>query len=450
LLGPFNEWNRPNEKDWRPRFWTSYFLLLAFYFLFEIGGLVVMALQLRARWVFPVDRPPVAGGAVTIQDDRIVSVDDRPSSTDPVTDLGDVAILPGFVNAHTHLDLCGMLGKFPPSDNFAGWLRAVIDHRRSQSHAATIDAIHMGLADCRKFGTTTLGDISAGGMSWQCLTESPMWAVCFREALGLSRERARAAWETARDEYVSQAATERCWMGLSPHAPYSVRFSLFRRIGKLARRFPVPVAVHLAETPEEADLLRRHNGSFAAFLRDVGAWSPSGLCKSHDDVLTYLREIPNLLLVHCNYLSPSNAIPPGATVVYCPRTHAAFGHAPHPFRQFLAAGVRIALGTDSLASNPDLSVLAEAREVRIQHPDFPGNDLLRMATLSGAEGLGFAEHTGSLTPGKAADLVVLPVDTAVHGDPHELLWNSRRGLAGVMCGGTWLTQPSAGAPTAGT
>jgi cytosine/adenosine deaminase-related metal-dependent hydrolase len=110
------------------------------------------------------------------------------------------------------------------------------------------------------------------------------------------------------------------------------------------------------------------------------------------------------------------------TVVYCPRTHAAFGHPPHPFREFLKRGVRVALGTDSLASNPDLDVLAEARFIRERYPDFPGDQLLRMATLAGAEGLGWADKTGSLTPGKSADLVAVPLPDRGEGDPHELIF----------------------------
>ena len=116
------------------------------------------------------------------------------------------------------------------------------------------------------------------------------------------------------------------------------------------------------------------------------------------------------MFVHGNYLDPADTpFLPSQTVVICPRTHAAFGHAAHPFPHFLQRGVRIALGTDSLASNPDLDILAEARFLRAHYPEVEPAMLLRMLTLSGAEALGFDGVTGSLTAGKSADLVVLPL-----------------------------------------
>ncbi|HJZ59389.1 MAG TPA: amidohydrolase family protein, partial [Gemmataceae bacterium] len=130
------------------------------------------------------------------------------------------------------------------------------------------------------------------------------------------------------------------------------------------------------------------------------------------------------LFVHCNY-TPAEAaryFHAGMSIVYCPRTHAAFAHPPHPFREFLARRVRVCLGTDSLASNPDLDILAEARFVRQRYPDFPGDTLLRMVTLSGAEALGWADETGSLETGKSADFVAVPLPDREAADPHELLF----------------------------
>ena len=107
-------------------------------------------------------------------------------------------------------------------------------------------------------------------------------------------------------------------------------------------------------------------------------------------------------------------MPPSASIVYCPRTHAAFGHPPHPFRDFLARGTRVALGTDSLASNRDLDMLAEARFVHRKFPEVPGATLLKMATLNGASVLTWGGETGSLTPGKSADLVIVPLPNITH------------------------------------
>src|SRR5262249_7966028 len=139
-----------------------------------------------------------------------------------------------------------------------------------------------------------------------------------------------------------------------------------------------------------------------------------------------------------NFLSRSARLPPRASIVYCPRTHAGFGHPPHPFRALVKRGVRMALGTDSLASNPDLDLLAEARFLHRQYPDFPGDVLLRMATLSGAETLGFGDVTGSLTPGKSADLIVLPLLNRDERDPHRLVLDSSSSVRRVMSCGRWV------------
>jgi aminodeoxyfutalosine deaminase len=149
-------------------------------------------------------------------------------------------------------------------------------------------------------------------------------------------------------------------------------------------------------------------------------WDPLGLAKSPEHVLRLAAGAGPTLFVHANYLAASAALPANASVVYCPRTHAAFGHAPHPFRDLMARGVRVCLGTDSLASNPDLSLLAEMRFLRATHPDLPGEQILRIATLAGAEALGWADETGSLEEGKSADLVVLPLPAHEALEPHDL------------------------------
>jgi cytosine/adenosine deaminase-related metal-dependent hydrolase len=141
--------------------------------------------------------------------------------------------------------------------------------------------------------------------------------------------------------------------------------------------------------------------------------------------------------VHGNFLKPDAPVPATGSVVYCPRTHTAFGHPPHPFRQFLARGVRVALGTDSLASNPDLSVLAEARFVHRQHPDLSAEVVLRMATLSGAEALGWADDTGSLTPGKSADLIAVPLSDQA-AEPYQGVLRSDAVVSAVLCRGRWV------------
>jgi cytosine/adenosine deaminase-related metal-dependent hydrolase len=187
------------------------------------------------------------------------------------------------------------------------------------------------------------------------------------------------------------------------------------------------------------ELIAHQSGPFVDFLTSVGAWHPTGLIGPLWTVLTGNRNAGKLLLAHCNYFPLEDMAYFGfdMSVVYCPRTHAAFGHPPHPFREFLAGRVRVCLGTDGLSSNPDLDPLAEARFVHGRYPDFSGDTLLRMITLSGAEALGWADETGSLEPGKSADLVVVPLPDEEAADPHALLFCDHPGDRRTMFRGQW-------------
>jgi aminodeoxyfutalosine deaminase len=393
--------------------------------------------SLTARWILPVDRPPLAHGVVVITDDKIAVLETRGRRTADI-DLGNTAIIPGLVNAHTHLDLTDLRGQCTPTPDFTQWLRGVITHRRRQTPDQIAAAIQMGTQESIAAGTTLLGDIAAGGASWNVLAQAQVRTVVFYEVLGLLEKSARHAEDAVHHWLDTHPPTLTSRPGISPHAPYSVRQSLLVAAACLAHDFHAALAIHLAESLPEIELLHHHRGPFVDFLRELGVWDKDGLIDSPKRVMRtiYFRAKPRLF-VHCNYLAPSARIPRGSVIIYCPRTHAAFGHPPHPFREFLRRGVRVALGTDSLASNPDLSILAEMRFIHQRYPDFPGDLLLRMGTLSGAEALGWADETGSLTPGKSADLAVVPLPHD-KGDPHHLLLASSRAVARTMFRGQWV------------
>jgi cytosine/adenosine deaminase-related metal-dependent hydrolase len=220
---------------------------------------------------------------------------------------------------------------------------------------------------------------------------------------------------------------------LSPHAPYSTHWTIYNRI----KQHWMPTATHLAEPRAELELLQQAHGPFVDFLKELGVWNPDGLAVDIDhgclDTIPLRR---NSLLIHCNYLAYASELLRHNYVVACPRTHAAFGHERHPLPAFLTVGVHAALGTDSLASNPDLDILAEARHLRQHYPEIAPATLLRMLTLNGAEALGFDAIAGSLTAGKSADLVVLPLP-ADSGDPHDLVLGTNLPVARTMFRGEW-------------
>jgi cytosine/adenosine deaminase-related metal-dependent hydrolase len=391
-------------------------------------------LTLTARYVFPVAGPPLERGTVTIVGEHISAVLAHGLRAADV-DLGNVAILPGLVNAHTHLDLSGARGVVPPTPDFTQWLRGVIAYRHARTAEQVQGDIRMGIRECLKFGATTLGDIAAEGASWDLLSAASAHSVVFRELLGLSPKKAHDSYLRGFKWVIEHADLSNiCCRGLSPHAPYSFRLEYFAK----AWKSPFRIAIHVAESEAELELLARHAGPFVPFLAERGAWDPSGLAWSPEHVIELASPAKHVLFIHCNYLNPNVAIPENATIVYCPRTHAAFGHKPHPFREFLGRGVRVCLGTDSLASNPDLDILAEARFVHRLYPDFSPATLLRMITLSGAEALGWSNEAGSLETGKSADLVTVPLPDCDTADPHALLFDSDLPVSAVMFRGAWL------------
>ena len=406
-----------------------------------------MSRTFAARWVFPVAGPPLPQGTVTVNGDRIESVEPHGART-PDEDLGNAAIIPGLVNAHTHLDLSGARGLIPPTDpdHFTDWLRGVIAYRRTRTPEETQADIRAGLAECLRFGTTLIGDIASGGASYAAVAAAEVRAVLFWEIIGLTESRYQAglaevaaavggSWDPAAPPG-SSPATPLCRWALSPHAPYSANHQLAR-----AQLFLGNAAIHFAESPAEVEFLTTRSGPFVEFLKELGVWEPGAFTAGiRDFFASHPKCSAPVLFVHGNYLPPDSPFAPVHSVVYCPRTHAAFGHPPHPFRDFLARGVRVCLGTDSLASNPDLDVLAEARFVRERHPDFPGEQLLRMVTLSGAEALGWADECGSLEAGKSADLVVVPLPDAEAADPHELLLANHADERRTMFRGEWRSK----------
>jgi len=392
-----------------------------------------VAISLTARWVFPVAAPPIAGGGITIRGERIVEVSERPA--DAAIDLGDVAILPGFVNAHTHLefsDLTAPLGE--RGTPLPTWIRQVLAARggrgvdpASQTAAASA-AISRGIAESARYGVTTLGEIATSGWTPGMLEGAPLDLNVFYELIGLRADRVDERIADA-EEYVTRALVAARWRaGLSPHAPYSVHPELLIALARLAAANHLPLAMHVAESREELQLLSTGDGPFRELLEALGAWDPDAIPLGSRplDYLQVLGLAPRALVVHGNYLDEAERAflaehAARMSVVYCPRTHSYFAHERYPLAEMLAAGSRVAIGTDSRASNPDLNLLAELRHVAAIHPELRPAEILKLGTLAGAQALGLDHEVGSLTAGKLANLAIVPVTSTIAADPHELV-----------------------------
>jgi cytosine/adenosine deaminase-related metal-dependent hydrolase len=253
----------------------------------------------------------------------------------------------------------------------------------------------------------------------------------FLELIGLEPERITSALEAARVHVAAGRQSARWQPGLSPHAPYSVHPRLLDAVISRMARERVPLAFHLAESREELDLLGSGAGPFRELLQDMGVWTP-GTIRPGTRPLDYLARLARAsrsLVIHGNYLDDEEIAlvaehAERMAVVYCPRTHAYFGHAAYPLEKMLSAGVSVALGTDSRASSPDLDLLAEMRAASDKHATVPRETILRLTTLGGAAALGRAREIGTIEPGKLADLTAVSLPPGAEGEPHDLLFES--------------------------
>lgn len=399
-----------------------------------------------ARWVFPIDGAPIAGGRVTIRGDVIVGVGDT-AETGKATDLGNVAILPGLINPHSHLEFSQLTEPVPAGRGFPDWVRAIVEVRRERGEQSTA-SVALGLEELKTKGVAYVGEIAQENWSPEPFAQSPLSATVFLEILGLTPSVIPAKLELAEKHLRRRKHRDHWYPGLSPHAPYSVHPDLLEGLIELAIRYNVPLAMHLAESREELELVTSGKGPFRSLLEEVGIWQGSVFAQSQRplDYLKRLVRAPRSLVIHGNYLDDPEIEFLGAnrdrmSVVYCPRTHEHFGHRDYPLPELLKAGARVAVGTDSRASNPNLCVLSEMQTVARIYPQLSGEAVVRLATLSAAEALGQQEILGSIKPGKHATMTLVSLPSYDARDPYELLWDGNCTVEGLMIEGQWVVPP---------
>lgn len=373
----------------------------------------------------PVEGPPIEDAAVEIRRGIIMAVGPAGGVGQPVTDLGDVVLLPGFVNAHTHLELSRLAGRVPTEGGFVDWIGRLTAAIQTWADAEPVIAgsIRAGVRQSLAAGVTAVGDITRRPLLTRpVLRDGLLRVVSFGEVIALGSLRKRLAARLA-DAADCSCASERMRIGVSPHSPYTVEPEGLRACVRRAEESALPLCIHLAETPEEAAFTQRHEGPLREALKRAGVWDDRVPCPGQSPVeLAAASGVlrGTTILAHVNYASDDEILRiagSGAHVAYCPRTHRAFGHPPHRFRDMLAAGINVCVGTDSLASNPSLSVLDELRFLRGEHPDVSAETLIGLGTMNGAQALGWADRIGSLTPGKDADLVAVSFDPRGAADP---------------------------------
>jgi cytosine/adenosine deaminase-related metal-dependent hydrolase len=374
----------------------------------------------RAAWVCPIARAPIRNGWVAIDNGRIAAVG-NPGEACPsgARDLGEVVVMPALVNAHTHLELSWLRGRVPPANHFVDWVKQLFMTRGGRSErpddVTVTGAAGEAAREMRACGTGAVGDISNSLASIEPIRDAGLKGLVFHELLGFNLPHGRSVVDT-RPLRAAAAARggDAVRVTVAPHAPYSVSPEMFRAIREELDRSPVSItSVHLGESTSEIEFLRDGSGSWPTMLKWVGSERPDWVAPGvgpveYLDALEVLDE--RTLIVHGVQLDDSalrRLATLGCTLVTCPRSNQWVGAGAPPVGRFYASGVKVAVGTDSLASVDDLNLFAELKVMRWLAPDVPARELLASATRVGAEALGLGHELGTIEVGKRAALIAV-------------------------------------------
>jgi cytosine/adenosine deaminase-related metal-dependent hydrolase len=400
---------------------------------------------IRARTVVTMDGAPIENGAVAVSEGRIIDVgrfnELKTRNAGQIVDLGEQALLPGLINAHCHLDYTCLRGKIPPPRTFADWIRAINAEKARLSPKDYLSSINEGFAEAKRFGTTTVANLTTFPelipqiqvpiRTWWFAelidVRAPKHAneiadLVRRRTDSLRRaiESLRSALECADMSALSKrrhvAALQTQHWGLAPHALFTASENLYERCEEVARRENVLLTTHLAESREEMEMFRDASGPLYEFLKGIGR--PMDDCGKETPLELFLgalgrRALPKWIIAHLNELTESDfELLENAKgqfhIVHCPRSHDYFKHNQFPFQRLHSLGFNICLGTDSLASNENLSLFAEMRAFQRSEPGISPAEILKMVMVNPAMALHREKMIGRIRPGFCADLIAIP------------------------------------------
>ena len=392
-------------------------------------------MRYHARWVLPITQPPIENGTVVETGGVITYVGSRegaPPGRD--YDLGEAILLPGLINTHTHLELTAMRG-FLENCQFAAWIDKLRQSRNEVlDDAMLLDSARFGIAEGIEAGITTYADTCSSGVVMQAMLELGVRGIMYQEVFGPDPSQSSGAMREleGRIEKLHGVQTDLVSLGVSPHAPYTVSDALYDAASKFANERAIPLAMHIAEGEAENDLVVSGTGEFADRWRRRGipverrARSPIALLEKYGA----LERGP--LLIHCVRVDDADIAIMArhrCAVAHCPASNAKFGHGIAPLLPIMAAGIRVGMGSDSVASNNRMDILDEARLAVLihraatrKHDAFGAHQALELATIGGARALGLESRVGSLEVGKDADLAAFRIDisrTTPIGDPYS-------------------------------
>ena len=386
---------------------------------------------LEAEWVLPITSAPIPDGAVRVQDGVISEVGTAEALRakypgEQTRNFHHAILLPGFVNSHVHLELSVFRGLFDDC-NFGDWMLHFLSARRRLVKENYLASAMLGAMECAGSGVTTIGDTVTDPTATVLAAQAfGLRTYAFLEVFGMDDStlpKTMAAFEE-RMERLRGVAGPSTQVGISPHAPYTVSGPLYRALTAYALRERLKVMFHVAESQAEVTFVRNGAGVLAHDFREAVGWEDLMWSPTGTSPVKYLEQWDafdaDVIAVHCVQVSPSDIEvlrKYDVAVAHCPKSNAKLGCGVAPVEGFLRAGLRVGIGTDSLASNNILDMFDEMRMViylqRATQSDagcMGAGRVLEMATLGGARVLGLADRVGSLEPGKRADLICVDME----------------------------------------
>jgi 5-methylthioadenosine/S-adenosylhomocysteine deaminase len=386
----------------------------------------------RAEWLLPITAPPVRNGAVAVDDERIVAVGplDDVRAACPSADLVDfdqAVLMPGFVNAHSHLEYTSFRGMFD-DEQFGDWIISLIDVKASLTPDEYLASARLGALEALASGVTTIADTTYTGETLTASAQAGLRGVAYLEVFGIDDKRLDQTMTDLGERLVraQQLAGPRVEIGIAPHAPYTVSSRLFQTLAGFARERHMKVASHVAESKEEVTYIRSGSGKFAHDYREKMGWERMLIQPYGVSPIKYLQQFgvfdQNFLAVHCVHASHDDIRilkTKRAAVAHCPKSNAKTGCGIAPLPDLLRQGVRVGFGTDSPAASNIMDMFDEMRTALFLHRGVERDvrvlnaaQCIRIATLGGAEALGLDDRVGSLEIGKQADLIAVDVSSS--------------------------------------
>jgi len=389
-------------------------------------------LVLSARYLLTGPNTIIDNGAVVIGNGKIIFAggfkDFDGQEGAKIIDLGNSAIIPGLINAHTHLELSRLKGCINYNGNFADWVKQIIEAKKKWEENEYRLSIREGIARSIEAGTTTIADITRNSYAFDELINSKLRKFVFYELIDFNPSTAEDTLENFKKIISGIENTPLLSIGMSPHAPYTVSRELYKRCSVVSGELDIKIATHLSESMDEIEFLTNGTGSLAGLLESRGmlnSWKHPGVRP-----ITYLSKMGVLnnswLLIHCNYITVEEIADikkSNSSVVFCPGSHKFFGHRGHPFRKYIDHGINVALGTDSLASNETLSILDEMKSLYEEYKDLKPQSILHMGTIAGAIALGLEDKIGRVGPGFDADITVIKLPEERSGNIYDEIFS---------------------------